>query len=133
MDRAQSASGKPPSSVFDINGTALSNGEIIKAGGFSRVINSRCIAVPEGPCSQTARDLLARASVIAPILPLLQQSRALNIAAFFTAGDLSRNAVPLSRTCAVRYMGLYQARQTGDLNRLQGGCHVVDSKRRHSA
>jgi HAD superfamily, subfamily IIIB (Acid phosphatase) len=75
-----------PALVLDIDDTALTNWEVIKADDFGRVINGQCIALPEGPCGWAAWDMLGRAPVIAPTLRVFQQARALNVAVFFITG-----------------------------------------------
>ncbi len=75
-----------PALVLDIDDTALSNWEVIKANDFGRVISGQCIALPEGPCGWAAWDLLGRAPVIAPTLHLFQRARALGVAVFFITG-----------------------------------------------
>ena len=47
-----------PALVLDIDDTALTNWEVIKADDFGRVIDGRCDALPEGPCGWAAWDLL---------------------------------------------------------------------------
>ena len=75
-----------PALVLDIDDTALTNWEVIKADDFGRIIGGRCTALPEGPCGWAAWDLLGRAPVIEPTLRLFQQARALNVAVFFITG-----------------------------------------------
>jgi predicted secreted acid phosphatase len=75
-----------PALVLDIDDTALTNWEVIKADDFGRIINGRCTALPEGPCGWAAWDLLGRAPVIQSTLRLVRQARALNVAVFFITG-----------------------------------------------
>ena len=75
-----------PALVLDIDDTALTNWEVIKADDFGRIINGRCTALPEGPCGWAAWDLLGRAPVIEPTLRLFRQARALNVSVFFITG-----------------------------------------------
>lgn len=86
MDRQASPQVNRPALVLDIDDTALTNWEVIKANDFGRVIGGRCIALPEGPCGWAAWDLLGRAPVIEPTLRLFRQARALNVAVFFITG-----------------------------------------------
>jgi predicted secreted acid phosphatase len=72
--------------VLDIDDTALTNWEVIRADDFGRIINGRCTALPEGPCGWAAWDLLGRAPVIQSTLRLFRQARALNVAVFFITG-----------------------------------------------
>ena len=46
-----------PAVVFDIDETALSNWEAIKANDFGRVIDGPCNELPQGPCGWRAWDL----------------------------------------------------------------------------
>jgi predicted secreted acid phosphatase len=75
-----------PALVLDIDDTALTNWEVIKADDFGRIINGRCDALPEGPCGWAAWDFLGRAPVIGPTLTLFRQARGLNVAVFFITG-----------------------------------------------
>ena len=75
-----------PALVLDIDDTALTNWEVIRADDFGRIINGRCTALPEGPCGWAAWDLLGRAPVIQSTLRLFRQARALNVAVFFITG-----------------------------------------------
>ena len=75
-----------PALVLDIDDTALTNWEVIKADDFGRIINGRCTALPEGPCGWAAWDFLGKAPVIAPTLEVFRHARALNVAVFFITG-----------------------------------------------
>ncbi len=75
-----------PALVLDIDDTALTNWEVIKADDFGRIINGRCTALPEGPCGWAAWDFLGKAPVIAPTLEVFRQARALNVTVFFITG-----------------------------------------------
>ena len=74
-----------PAVVFDIDETALSNWEVIKANDFGRVINGPC-QLPEGPCSWGAWDMLARSSAIAPTLDVFDAAKASGADVFFITG-----------------------------------------------
>ena len=71
--------------VLDIDDTALTNWEVIKADDFGRIINGPCTVLPEGPCGWAAWDF-GKAPAIVPTLTLFRQARALNIAVFFITG-----------------------------------------------
>jgi predicted secreted acid phosphatase len=75
-----------PALVLDIDETALSNWEVIRANDFGRIINGPCNALPEGPCGWAAWDLLGRTPAIDPTLTLFRQARALNVTVFFITG-----------------------------------------------
>jgi acid phosphatase len=75
-----------PALVLDIDETALSNWEVIKADDFGRIINGQCIALPEGPCGWAAWDFLGKAPAIAPTLEVFREARTLDVAVFFITG-----------------------------------------------
>lgn len=75
-----------PALVLDIDDTALTNWEVIRANDFGRVIGGPCVALPEGPCGWAAWDLLGRSPVIEPTLALFRQARTLGVAVFFITG-----------------------------------------------
>jgi predicted secreted acid phosphatase len=75
-----------PAIVLDIDETALSNWEVIRADDFGRIIGGPCDALPEGPCGWAAWDLLARSRPIGPTLDLFRRARALGVAVFFITG-----------------------------------------------
>ena len=75
-----------PALVLDIDDTALTNWEVIKADDFGRIINGPCDALPAGPCGWAAWDFLGKAPVIGPTLALFRQARGLNVAVFFVTG-----------------------------------------------
>src|SRR6476646_10373994 len=57
-----------PAVVFDIDETALSNWEGLKANDFGRIFNGPCDRLPQGPCGLQAWDLMARSTVIKPTM-----------------------------------------------------------------
>ncbi|MBV8928081.1 MAG: HAD family acid phosphatase [Mycobacteriaceae bacterium] len=73
-----------PAVVFDIDETALSNWEVIRANDFGRFINGNC-ELP-GPCPWRAWDLLARDPAIQPMLDTYNESKSLGTAVFFITG-----------------------------------------------
>ncbi len=75
-----------PALVLDIDDTALTNWEVIRADDFGRIIGGPCVALPEGPCGWAAWDVLGRAPVIEPTLGLYRQARTLGVAVFFITG-----------------------------------------------
>ena len=72
--------------VFDIDETALSNWEVIKADDFGRVIPGPCAHLPDGPCGWEAWDLRSQDKPIVATLQLYRQARSLNVAVFFITG-----------------------------------------------
>ncbi|MGE0257184.1 MAG: HAD family acid phosphatase [Alphaproteobacteria bacterium] len=75
-----------PALVLDIDETALTNWDVIKADDFGYITDGPCVALPEGPCGWTAWDLLAKAPAIGPTLTLFRRARGLNVSVFFITG-----------------------------------------------
>jgi predicted secreted acid phosphatase len=75
-----------PAIVFDIDETALSNWEVIKADDFGRVIRGSCSELPKGPCGWEMWDLRSQDPAIDTTLQLYRRARSLNIAVFFITG-----------------------------------------------
>ena len=73
-----------PAVVFDIDETALSNWEVIKANDFGRFINGPC-NLPDA-CGWRAWDLTAQSTVIQPTLDTYNMSKGLGAAVFFISG-----------------------------------------------
>ncbi len=83
-DRAPQAD--RPAVVFDIDETALSNWDAIKANDFGRVINGPCTRPPAGPCGWQAWDLAAESSRIPPTLDVFTTAKDRGAAIFFITG-----------------------------------------------
>lgn len=75
-----------PAVVFDIDDTALSNWEVIKANDFGRFFKGPCRSLPDGPCGWVAWDLLGRSPAITQSLALFRQARSLGADVFFISG-----------------------------------------------
>jgi predicted secreted acid phosphatase len=73
-----------PAVVFDIDETALSNWEVIKANDFGRFINGPC-NLPDA-CAWRAWDLTAESAVIQPTLDTYNMAKSLGVATFFITG-----------------------------------------------
>jgi predicted secreted acid phosphatase len=73
-----------PAVVFDIDETALSNWEVIRANDFGRFINGPC-NLPDA-CGWRAWDLTAQSTVIQPTLDTFNMTKALGAAIFFITG-----------------------------------------------
>lgn len=98
-----------PAVVFDIDETALSNWEAVRANDFGRVIEGPCTALPAGPCGWRAWDLKARSTVIAPTLDVFNTAKADGAAVFFITGrDESQRAATERNLADVGYAGFRQ-------------------------
>jgi acid phosphatase len=75
-----------PAVVFDIDETALSNWEAIKANDFGRVIDGPCTTLPQGPCGWRAWDLRAESTVLPPTMDVFTTARERGAAIFFITG-----------------------------------------------
>jgi acid phosphatase len=73
-----------PAVVFDIDETALSNWELIKANDFGRFINGPC-NLPDA-CGWRAWDLTAQSTVIQPTLDTYNMAKRVGAAVFFITG-----------------------------------------------
>jgi predicted secreted acid phosphatase len=91
-----------PAVVFDIDETALSNWDAIKANDFGRIIDGPCTALPIGPCGWRSWDLLARSSVIPSTLDIYHAAAGRGAAIFFITGrdETQRTATETNLTAA---------------------------------
>jgi acid phosphatase len=95
-----------PAVVFDIDETALSNWEAIKANDFGRVFDGPCDRLPEGPCGWRAWDLRAQSTVIQPTMDIFTAARDHGAAVFFITGrDETQRAATERNLQAVGYTG----------------------------
>ncbi|MDT7731468.1 MAG: hypothetical protein QOK45_1721 [Mycobacterium sp.] len=95
-----------PAVVFDIDETALSNWEAIKANDFGRVFDGPCDRLPEGPCGWRAWDLRAQSTVIQPTMDIFTAARDHGAAIFFITGRDEAQRVATERNLqAVGYTG----------------------------
>jgi acid phosphatase len=93
-----------PAMVFDIDETALSNWEVIKANDFGRFINGLC-NLPNA-CAWRAWDLTAQSTVIQPTLDVYNTAKSLGVAVFFTSGrDEGQRAATVKNLQNVGYTG----------------------------
>jgi hypothetical protein len=98
-----------PAVVFDIDETALSNWEAIKANDFGRVIDGPCDRLPEGPCGWQAWDLRAQSAIIQPTMDVFTAARDHGAAIFFITGrPESQRAATERNLQAVGYTGYTQ-------------------------
>lgn len=98
-----------PAVVFDIDETALSNWEAIKANDFGRVIDGPCDKLPEGPCGWQAWDLRAQSTVIQPTMDIFTTAREHGVAIFFITGRPEGQRPATERNLgAVGYSGYTQ-------------------------
>jgi acid phosphatase len=95
-----------PAVVFDIDETALSNWEAIKANDFGRVIDGSCDRLPQGPCGWRAWDLRAQSTVIQPTMDIFTTARDHGTAIFFITGrDETQRAATERNLQGVGYTG----------------------------
>ncbi len=95
-----------PAVVLDIDETALSNWEAIKANDFGRVSDGPCDSLPEGPCGWRAWDLLGRSPAIPPTQRVFQAALDKGVAVFFITGrDESQREATERNLAAVGYRG----------------------------
>jgi hypothetical protein len=95
-----------PAVVFDIDETALSNWEAIKANDFGRVFDGPCDRLPEGPCGWRAWDLRAQSTVIQPTMDIFTAARDHGAAVFFITGrDETQRAATERNLQAIGYTG----------------------------
>jgi acid phosphatase len=98
-----------PAVVFDIDETALSNWEAIKANDFGRVIDGPCDKLPQGPCGWQAWDLRAQSTVIPPTMGIFATAKDRGAAIFFITGrPESQRAATERNLLAVGYTGYTQ-------------------------
>jgi acid phosphatase len=98
-----------PAVVFDIDETALSNWEAIKANDFGRVITGPCDSLPKGPCGWLAWDLRAQSTVIQPTMDVFNTAKDRGAAIFFITGRNEPQRAATERNLqAVGYTGYTQ-------------------------
>jgi len=98
-----------PAVVFDIDETALSNWEAIKANDFGRFIDGPCAELPRGPCGWRAWDLRARSTVIQPTMDVFNTAKDRGAAVFFITGrDETQRAATERNLQSAGYTGYTQ-------------------------
>jgi predicted secreted acid phosphatase len=98
-----------PAVVFDIDETALSNWEALKANDFGRVFNGACNTLPQGPCGLIAWDQRAQSAVIQPTMDVFATARDRGAAIFFITGrDETQRAATERNLRDVGYTGYTQ-------------------------
>ena len=98
-----------PAVVFDIDETALSNWEAIKANDFGRGIDGPCNRPPQGPCGWLAWDLRAQSTVIQPTMDIFNTAKDRGTAIFFITGRNQPQRAATERNLqAVGYTGYTQ-------------------------
>jgi acid phosphatase len=75
-----------PALVLDIDETALSNWEVIRADDYGRIIPGACTTLPEGPCGWAAWDQLGRDPPIVETLRVAQLAMSKGVAVFMITG-----------------------------------------------
>jgi predicted secreted acid phosphatase len=98
-----------PAVVFDIDETALSNWEAIKANDFGRVNGGPCDSLPHGPCGWLAWDLRAASTMIQPTMDVFNTAENRGAAIFFITGRNEPQRAATERNLqAVGYTGYTQ-------------------------
>jgi acid phosphatase len=98
-----------PAVVFDIDETALSNWEAIKATDFGRVFHGPCDQLPHGPCGLQAWDERAQSTVIQPTMDIFTTAKDRGAAIFFITGrGESQRAATERNLQTVGYTGYKQ-------------------------
>src|SRR3954467_5615655 len=75
-----------PAVGFDIDETALSNWDAIRADDFGRIISGPCTQLSKGPCGWKAWDLRSQSTVISPTMDVFDAARRNEAAIFFITG-----------------------------------------------
>jgi predicted secreted acid phosphatase len=95
-----------PAVVFDIDETALSNWEALKANDFGRVLGGSCDVLPHGPCGLRAWDLRAQSTVLQPTMDVFNAAKDSGAAVFFITGRPEPQRAATERNlAAVGYTG----------------------------
>jgi acid phosphatase len=98
-----------PAVVFDIDETALSNWEGLKANDFGRIFNGSCDKLPQGPCGLIVWDQSAQSTVIQPTMDIYQTAKDRGATIFFITGrDETQRAATERNLNAVGYTGYAQ-------------------------
>ncbi len=98
-----------PAIVLDIDETALSNWEALKANDFGRVNGGPCTALPKGPCGLQAWDQRAQSTVIPPTMDIFNTAKDRGAAIFFITGRIDTQRAATERNLAdVGYTGYAQ-------------------------
>jgi acid phosphatase len=98
-----------PAVVFDIDETALSNWEGLKANDFGRIFTGGCDKLPQGPCGLIAWDQRAQSTVIQPTMDVFNTAKDRGAAIFFITGrDETQRAATERNLQAVGYTGYTQ-------------------------
>jgi acid phosphatase len=96
-----------PAVVFDVDRTALSNREVIRANDSGRIVDGPCAALPQGPCGWHEWDLRTQSTVIPPTLDVFRTARDKGAAVLFVTGpDESQRAATSANLDAAGYTPL---------------------------
>ena len=95
-----------PAVVLDIDETALSNWDALRANDFGRILDGPCDHLPAGPCGWRAWDLSARSSVLTSTKDVFDAAQQSGAAVFFITGrDESQRAATERNLARVGYTG----------------------------
>ena len=98
-----------PAVVFDIDETALSNWEEIRANDFGYIPDGPCNQLPQGPCGVHAWDQRAQSTVIQPTMDVYNTAKDRGAAIFFITGRHESERAATERNLkAVGYTGYTQ-------------------------
>ena len=98
-----------PAVVFDIDETALSNWEAIKANDFSQFFAGPCNQLPHGPCGLREWALRVQATPIPPTMDVYRAAKESGAAIFFITGrDETLRAATEQNLRAVGYTSYTQ-------------------------
>jgi len=98
-----------PAVVFDIDETALSNWEAIKANDFGRFVGGPCNELPQGPCGFQAWDQRGGSTLIPPTKDISTSAKERGATIFFITGRPEPQRAATERNLqAVGYSGSEQ-------------------------
>ncbi len=79
-----------PAIVIDVDETAISNWDRMRANDMGYIADGDCARLPRGPCGTLAWIAAANAPAIEPVLALYRFARSRGVAVFFMSGRRER-------------------------------------------